>query len=242
MHSPHLRVTRRCLEEDLGLDGDLVGKDARHFCAEHAALRTFVVKRETAPGTGEPISDVGKTGSVLSLHVGQGRAATIWDPDEDVCWLLAWSPTHATHEKRDAYQHFMRLDTRGELMPTADDYEAIDQEAITYIADGLVAACEDLYSEARANPGTELSETFQNRDALILVDVIVVEEDELEEGWLAITFPRDTPLTPDVALDMCARILPARIPTEDIAMADHFGKRPMQPGELIFTWNYVSAV
>lgn len=242
MHSPHLRVTRRCLEDDLGLPTDRLQRDARHYCAEHEALRTFVVKRETAPGTGEPIVDVGKTGSVLSLHVGQGRAATIWDPEADVCWLLAWSATHATGERRDAYQHFMRLDRRGELMPTAEDYEAIDADAVAYIVDGLLDACSDLYKEARANPGIEMSETFENRGALILVDLIVVEQDEMEEGWLAVTYPRDTPLTPEVALDLCARILPARIPVAEINLASHFGRRPIQPGELIFTWSYISAV
>lgn len=241
MTSPHLRATRRCLEEDLGLEGDLVKRDARHYCAQHGALRAFVVKREGAPGEGEPISDVGKTGSVLSLHVGQGRAATIWDAENDVCWLLAWSPTHATHELRDAYKLFMRLDGREELMPTADDYEAIDLEAISYIQDGLAAACEGIYADARSSPGTEISETFQNRGALILVDVVVVEEDEMEEGWLAITFPRDTPLTPEVALDLVARILPPHIPSSELSFADHFGKRPMVHGELIFTWTYSAA-
>lgn len=241
MTSPHLRVTRRCLEDDLGLDGGYVERDARHYCAQHEALRTFVVKREGGPGVGEPIKDVGKTGSVLSLHVGQGRAATIWDPEADVCWLLAWSPTHATHELRDAYQHFMRLDRRGELMPTVADYEAIDLDAISYIQDGLAAACEGLYDDARSSPGTELSETFENRGALILVDLIVVEEDEMEEGWIAITFPRDTPLTPEVAIDLVARILPRHIPTSELDYADRFGKRPMEQGELIFTWTYSAA-
>ena len=200
-----------------------------------------MIKREAGPDAGEPIVDVGKTGSVLSLHVGQGRAATIWDADADVCWLLAWSPTHATHEKRDAYQHFMRLDRRGELMPTADDYEAIDREAISYIVDGLASACADLYAEARANAGSELSQTFENRGALILVDVVVIDEDELEEGWIAITYPRDTPLTPEVAVDLCARILPTHIPASRISFTDHFAKRPMQPDELIFTWDYARA-
>lgn len=241
MQSPHLRVTRRCLEDDLKLDSALVERDARHYCNEHDALRTFVIKREGAPGVGEPIVDVGKTGSVLSLHVGQGRAATIFDEENDVCWLLAWSPTHATHEKRDAYQYFMRLDGRGELMPTADDYEVIDTEAISYFADGLAAACAGLYEEARQNAGIEMSETFENRGALILVDVIVVEEDEMEEGWIAITYPRDTPITPEVALDLCARILPTHIPASQLDFAAHFGNRPMAPGELIFTWNYVAA-
>lgn len=241
VHSPHLRVTRRCLVDDLGLNPELLARDARHYCAEHEALKTFVVKREGAPGTGEPIKDVGRTGSVLSLHVGQGRAATIWDEEADVCWLLAWSPTHAIHERRDAYQLFMKLHGRGELMPTADDYEAIDLEAITYIADGLSAACDGMYEEARANPGSEMTQTFENRGALILVDVIVIEEDEMEEGWIAITYPRDTPITAEVALDLCARILPAHIPAHLLTIVDHFGKRPMQPGELIFSWDYANA-
>lgn len=241
MRSPHLRVTRRCLEDDLKVDPDLYERDARHYCHEHDALKTFVVRREGAPNTGEPISDVGKTGSVLSLHVGTGRAATIFDEETDVCWLLAWSATHATGEKRDAYKHFMRLDGRGELMPTAEDYEAIDTEAISYISDGLADACSALYDDARSNSGVEMAATFDNRGALILVDLIVVEEDEIEEGWIAITYPRDTPLTPEVALDLSARILPTHIPASELSFSDHFGKRPMEPGELIFTWTYASA-
>lgn len=123
-------------------------------------------------------------------------------------------------------------------MPTAGDYEAIDVEAISYIADGLASACAGLYEDARADPGREMSETFQNRGALILVDVIIVDEDEMEEGWVAITYPRDTPLSPEIALDLCARILPVHIPVEELSFATHFGRRPMEPGELIFTWSY----
>jgi hypothetical protein len=234
--SPHLRVTQRCLREDLGLDPAFVQRDARHFCSEHEVLRVFVVKREAAPGTGEPVKDAGPRGSCISLHVGRGRGITIWDEAGDVCWLLAYSGTHATHERRDAYQYFMRLDERDELLPTAEDYEALDESAEAFLIDGLVAASQGLYDDARANPGYEFNETFGSRSSMVVIDLVVEDNEEIEEGWISIGFSRDVPLTPTAALDVISRILPRHIAVESLDFASSFRGRPLRDDELVFTW------
>jgi hypothetical protein len=228
--------------DDLGLDPSHLERDARAYCAEHEILQAFVNERAAAPEIGERVVGVHKTGSVRSLHRGRSRGATIYDSVEDVCWLLAYSPTHATGERRDVYRHFMNLDGRGELLPTAEDYEAINMDAATYIADGLAQACADIYRDAKADPGVDKHGTFENRKALVLIDLVLELDGELEEGWIAITFPQDTPITAEVAVDLCARILPPHIPVSLLEFADHFGRRPMQPGELIFTWSYAAAI
>jgi hypothetical protein len=243
VHSPHLRVTRRCLAEDLGLDADkYLSRDARAYCAELDVLRTFVVKREGAPDSGDVIKDVKPAGKVKSLHIGRGRAATIWDPVEDVVWLLAYSETHATHEKRDAYQFFMSLDARDELLPTGEDYEELDILAEAFLLDGLVEDAKGIYLDARLDPGVEFNASNGAHAALVVIDLVVELDGEMEEGWVSISFPRDTPLTVETALDVSSRILPNHINVANLEHAATFGKRDLRPDELVFTWTYVSVI
>jgi hypothetical protein len=243
VHSPHLRVTRRCLAEDLRLDADkYLSRDARAYCAEVEMLRTFVGKREGAPDFGEVIKGVSPAGKVKSLHIGRGRAATIWDPEHDVVWLLAYSETHATHEKRDVYQYFMSLDARDELLPTDADYEELDVLAEAFLLDGLVEDAKGIYLDARADPGVEFNASYGVHEALVVIDLVVEHDGEMEEGWISIGFPRDTPLTPESALDVIARILPGHINVGSLEFASKFWKRDLRPGELVFTWTYVRAI
>lgn len=186
---------------------------------------------------GEAIKDIEPYGKFLSLHIGRERAVTVWDEEQDVCWLVAYSATHATHEKRDAYQHFMALGDRGEILPTADDYELLDEVATENLIDGISAAGLSLYEEARSTPGSEVQFSYQEGTALVLVDLIVIDGHTCEEGWISITFPVSTPITPDVAIDIIALLLPKEIDMNTLEMAGEFNGRTAAPSELIFTWS-----
>jgi hypothetical protein len=236
VESPRLRVTSRCLRDDFKLDEDRVADDARAYCSVHQALRTFVARREGEPGGGEIAKGMQSLGVVRTLHVGRGRGVTAWDPDNDVCWLLAYEPVHAIGEHRDAYKLFERLDARGELMPTVDDYLALDVVTTEALLDGLATIASDLYFRARSVPGEEAHAEYEDRHAYMVIDLVVEDDGELEEGWLAITFPRDTGLDHGAALDLVSRLLPEEIDWESLRLVDQFRGRPAAFTELVFNW------
>jgi len=219
-----------------------VGRDARDFCAEieDDVLRKFVTARAAAPDVGDKVSGVLPKGKVKSLHVGRGRAATIWDPIEGVCWLLAYDGMHATGERRDVYQYFMKLSTDDGLLPTIDDYDAIDETTEAYLMDRLVEQAAGIYLDARADPGTEFNATYDKNSAFVVLDVIVEQDGEMEEGWISIGFARDTPLSAATALDVISRILPRHINIDMLDHAASFHGRPLRGDEIVFTWTFVS--
>ena len=237
MFSPHLRVTARCLRDDLLLSDEDSGRDARSFRARHDVLRAFVNKREGAPAEGEPIQGLEPHGAYLSLHHSRWRGVTRWDASNDVCWLLAFSPTHASGELRDAYNYFQSLHRRDELLPTADDYELLEDITPANFIDGIAAVGADLYRDARSNPRTVFTETYGGGSADVVVDVLVMEDGALEEGWIAVGFPFDTPLNEYTALDVVAHILPRDIMVVGLERAAYFAERPLRHDELVFKWD-----
>lgn len=200
-------------------------------------LRAFVNKREGAPGTGEPIQGLEPHGAYLSLHHNRWRAVTLWDADNDVCWLLAFSATHASGELRDAYRYFEALYRRDELLPTADDYELLEEITPANFIDGIAALGADLYRSARENPGTVYGDTYGGGSSDVVIELEVMDDGELEEGWIAIGFPFDTPLNEHTALDVVARILPPDIMVRGLELASSFGGRPLRHDELVFKWD-----
>ena len=237
-----LRVTQRCLQEDLGLDVEHASREAERFAYLREAVRAFVGKRASAPGVGENISGVEPYGHVKSLHVGRGRGATIHDPTREVCWLLAFSETHATGERRDAYQHFMRLHERDELLPTASDYALLKVLTSASLLDALHRVCAELHEQARRHPGHEVQRTLTlNNDsqatAAVAVDMVIVGDGALEQGWLAITVSPGAPLQPDHLLDIVAALIPPEVDVNDVQFAQQVNGRPVAFPELAVTWH-----
>jgi len=233
-----LRVTRRCVADDLGLPIEHASRDAQHYMREHVAVRTFVELREHAPDVGERVKGVNPYGGIVSLHVGSGRGATYYDAEEDVVWLLAYSATHATHERRDVYQKFMALGERDELLPTQEDYETLETISSVAILDAFEEQCLRAVNEARADPGHTSSSVVllrngQRSGIVALVDIHVIEDGSAEQGWVAFTFSPDTRLGPSQVLDLLDAVLPEGAEPEHAA--DLHG-RPLHHNEVAFTW------
>lgn len=241
------RVTSRCAKDDLNLsDQDAASREARFLAADHEAIRCFIGKRADQPGSGEKVSDVEPNGAVKSLHVGQGRAATIYDEAEDVCWLLAYSATHAIGERRDVYKHFMRLSDRGELLPTEADYKSLMTVTDAALMDALKEPAESLYQRARAAQDGEAGLAFTLGDGRdvemhIAVELIIDGTQEAEQGWLSITFPPDAPIEAAVILDLIADLLPASVNLDTVSIAADMRGRAIAYNELAVTWEASTA-
>lgn len=236
MPSPNLRVTARCLTDDLGLKRDLVESDARDFADSHAAVTKYVSMRGADPSGGEPISGPYKRGLICSLHVGSARAVTTWVEDEDVCWLLAYNDYHRNGEPDDAYNVFNRLYLADCLLPTADDYEAFFLETAEDWTERFFEAGIRLLERARAHPGRDEFDTWEDGGReVICVDMVVDGDESAEEGWVGITLPDSVMLNDEQVYELVAGLIP-----EDAKplWCERFKDREKRRGEIVYKWEF----
>ncbi len=168
MSESYLRVTERCLREDLRLDEEAAnkcaGSDARQFADIHEAVAKFVQMRGAEPGAGEPIYGPRPRGIICSLHVGAARGVTTWVSDENVCWLLGYNAFHRIGDPNDAYAVFNRQHAAGDLMPTEADWERFFAGTDDDFYENFRRDAESLLARARANPGREEVSTWGGRN------------------------------------------------------------------------------
>jgi hypothetical protein len=77
--------------------------------------------RSQAPEAGDLINDLTER-PCYSLHSGRYRAATWYDAEHDVVWLLA-AGLHRSGERDDFYAVAVSHEQAGRLYPTSKDYE-----------------------------------------------------------------------------------------------------------------------
>lgn len=181
-------------------------------------------------------------GSVKTLHINRGRAVTIFDADKNVCWLIGYGPTHAKGEDRDVFNDFERLDGRGELLPTADDYELLETLSTAAQIDALTELGLALYEEARSEPGVEVNRTLGLKDGaqgsmLIVIDLEVFDDGEAEQGWIVFTIPPQTGIGEEQLYDVLNAILPSNMDLDSLARVAQIGDRTINYNELAWTWS-----
>lgn len=117
-----LRITRRCLREDLGRD------DGSEFetVTDHPIVKAFVRERKKkfeGSSSVEPI----QSGKVISVvrHQHEHRGGTWHDElHREVIWLVAYG-RHESGVPGDFFPRCKDLDKAGVLLPTAEDYESL---------------------------------------------------------------------------------------------------------------------
>lgn len=235
-------MTSRCAVDDLNLaDPTDASREARFIAVQHEAIRCFIGKRAQQPGSGENVLNVTPYGYVKSLHVGQARAATLYDDEEDVCWLLAYNGTHAIGERRDAYKHFEWLSGRDELLPTTADYVALSIMTDAALMDALREPASALYKRARSSDDGEAGMAFtldDSRDVKmdVAVELIIEGGEEAEQGWMSVTFPPESPIPAAFILDLIADLLPADVDLDTVSIAGDMRGRAVAYNEIAVTW------
>jgi hypothetical protein len=119
-----LRITERCLIEDLDLAAD--------SSFEHALGRPIVIafraKRAADPGDGETVGPQAGDRTLYKLRSGRRhRGATLFDSVERVVWLCAYG-LHTSGEPDDAYKLFAALIESKMITPTSSDYRRLGRE------------------------------------------------------------------------------------------------------------------
>lgn len=178
---PTLRVTLRCLVDDLGIDGANARRDVREL--DHVICRAFEAKRSQSPIGVEKLQPIATDAEVYTLHAGRWRGATWYDEENNAVWLLGCG-YHRSGEKDDVYPYLKELDSKGDLFPASKDYELLFEFQDISFAQVLIADVPVLMDKARAHPGTEVTGLIAHR---IRVSVVVEMADELEAWWAAVS-------------------------------------------------------
>jgi hypothetical protein len=150
-----LRITRRCLEEDLGRDPD--GEFAELLDRATPEIVTALVgKRCDSPTDRSEIAPLTSGRTVYRLAYGDDHRGGTWHDERfGVVWLLAYH-LHRSGEPDDAFPYMKGLDTRGRLLPTEEDYKALFDDRGRRAATVAPEEAQELLAEARANEGVEV--------------------------------------------------------------------------------------
>lgn len=226
-----LRITRRCLRDDLGVRDDESGNAEAHVDV-HPLVRAFVERRGQRP-TGQESFRCGTevTGLPLfTLHSGKDRGAT-WhqesvppgvtsDYELGIVWLLGIRSEHD-------YDALCRL---GEsLRPSRADAQAfIDDQALTF-ARALVEEVPALLVRAEQNKGEIVEAVIAGR---IRVRLHRDPDDDAPLLTVAIS-SNPLPATAQLAKNWLARLLSAFFPDDfaDLSFADDIGGQPLDGDE-----------
>ena len=173
-----LRITERCLTEDLGMPADTVFADA----AAHEIVAAFQSRRRSRTDDTRTVGPAAGGNTIYRLGAGhRHRGATWYDEEHGVVWLCAYG-YHESGAADDAFPYFRELMDAGRMLPTDADRDALESDRVDRLAAALPAEAQRLLAEARAAPETEVSGTL----GAASVGVVVVVVQTLEEIHVAI--------------------------------------------------------
>lgn len=174
-----LRVTARCLVEDLHRDADTPFEDLLN----QDIIKGFVGKRSSDATDTRKVEPLTSGREVYTLGYGhRHRGATWHDEPNRVIWLCAYGH-HESGSADDAFPYFKHLDAEGRLLPAREDYECLIEDRNRRFADTIVDDAQALLAEALEEPGVEKPGVLADS---VGVGVAVEVVETLEETYVAI--------------------------------------------------------
>jgi hypothetical protein len=174
-----LRVTERCLREDLGGRTHAPFDDLKN----HEIIKALIKRRRDAPLDSKKVSPLPGGPDIYRLAYGdRHRGATWYDEDRRVVWLLAYAQ-HEFKGRGDAFPYFKQLHAEERLLPTVADYEALFKDRGSLFAGMARHDALELLEAARSSPGSEQRGVVGGE---IGVGVAVEVVETLSETYLAI--------------------------------------------------------
>lgn len=178
-----LRITLRCLRDDLGMPPSEINTPVTEI--DHEFIRAFVEKRREHPKGNEPFV-LPKHGPIADKlrWTERWRGATLYDSEENVVWLLGFG-YHTSGRTDDVYEVLEGLDREDKLLPTSDDYELfLDSKAID-LPEFLRQNSKEMLREAASNPGTEVRRVI---GGTFPISVVIERENGMTATWVAISY------------------------------------------------------
>jgi hypothetical protein len=226
-----LRVTKRCLVEDLGLAGDASKLSIEELAEQNSVVASFLDKRGQDPEGVEKVQPLTSNVVVHTLHAGEYRGATWHDRRAGAVWLLA-ARFHRSGQRDDAYPYFKELDATGRLLPTREDYDALVEAQTLDFAGRLLEEIPPIRERVKAEPGTIFEAVLGGR-----VVVRAVYEDDDSMMTIAISqnlLPGETPVPPSWQLAIAAGFLPHTTPPENLSFAADLAEHELRGDEIAY--------
>lgn len=180
MSPRRVRVTIRCLSDDLGISLPRPDTDIGEL--DHLLLEECRRLAELAPRGQKRILSIDHP-LVYRVTHGRWRGASWVDEEHKLFWLLA-AEQREEGSLDDAYVHFESLHDANKLLPTRDDYLRDRVEEGTRVLASIKAELPQAISEAREGPGEDHSSLLLDR---VRVVVHVQRDDGIEMIWMAVS-------------------------------------------------------
>ncbi len=218
-----LRVTSRCLQEDLGRTTTAPFDDLKN----HEIIKALVKRRRDTPHDTKLVSPLEGGPQVYRLAYGdRHRGATWFDEDNQVVWLLAYAQ-HKFKGSGDTFPYFKDLHVQGRLLPDEGDYEALFNDRASRFAGVARHDALQLLQAARGAPGEEQRGLIGGE---VGVGVAVEIVETLTETYLAIKLAE---LTTETLPILLAAFFP-EYDFDDIESCQQLPSRSLEPDEIGF--------
>ena len=223
-----LRITTRCLVDDLGLTADAAEVPVEELVEQHELIGAFVEQRSQNPIDAEWIRGLTSDIMAYSLHATRFRGITWHDKRNGVVWLMAGG-FHTSRHPKDAYPTFLALDAADRLLPGQVDFEALVFVRARAAVQGMFDDAPRLVDEARAQPGAIIQATLGGR-----IDVrVAVEGDDPAMLTLAVSSrlrPGELPVPPDWTTRVVSAFFPEQT-FDDLSFAGDIAGHELRDDE-----------
>lgn len=226
-----LRVTKRCLRDDLGFAGEDLTRPLVELAARNALLSAFLERRARNPEGQETIQGLTSNIVAYSLHSADDRGITWHDRKAGVVWLLAGG-FHRGGQRGDAYPHFIQLDRHDELLPTLEDYKDFTRASAAGFAESVLSEVPRLVERARSTP-REIQEGVIGERVRVR---LVFEDDEAPMLTVAISQrlrPGETQVPPDWQIRLAGAFLPGTSP-QNLSFASDLAGHSLEDDEVAY--------
>jgi hypothetical protein len=168
-----LRVTCRCIREDLGREPPIDFE----ALARHPIVEAFQGKREAATTAAKTVGPDAGERTLHHLGIGDDhRGATWWEEEAEVVWLCAYG-FHRSGEPEDAFPYFRELIEAQRIYPTEEDYQWLERDLANGFANRVEHDAPEMLASARAQPGTEVSRVIGGNPIGVYVEVLETLEE-----------------------------------------------------------------
>jgi hypothetical protein len=220
-----LRVTERCLRDDLGAPGA-----AFENITSREIVKAFVKDRFDQPEGTREVAPLTQGDQIWVVAYGHDhRGGTWFDEVNRVVWLVAYG-LHRSGQADDFFPYCKALDEADELLPRKEDYKALIEDRDWRFSAALRIEAPLILKEARELQAELRRLLGGTHGACIAVEV----SEDLEQTTIAFK-------TPTVVWDYVPVILAAFHPDGEWDGAASMPSRPLDDDEVAFVHLHESA-
>lgn len=217
-----LRITARCLDEDLNAEPGADLETVRGL----EIVKAMIAAHEERAFTGRTVSPLTCGQDIWVLTYGHNhRGGTFYDEAGQVIWLVAYH-RHRAREHDDFFPYCTEIDREKRLLPTKEDYERMFEDrdrrfvdAVVYEAPLIVRKAEQTDGEYRCTVGGSLG-------AGLSIEI----DNELEARAMTVAFAAT-----DIETFEQGQLLLSALHPGQWEMASAMPSRDLEPSEVAFT-------